>query len=483
MSPRIREQGMELEMMRKFLTRFSGSLVFLLFLKGCASPEQTDLSEIKQRGKLIAITGYDANSYFIYKGRPMGYEFELLSLLANHLGVKLEILISNDRDELFHRLERGEGDILAANLTITSEREEYSFTEHLMTTRQVLVQRKPGNWREMRLHDIEKQLIRNPIALAGKQIHVREQSSYYSRLQNLSDEIGGGIGIVAAPGDLSTEELIRRVAEGEIEFTVADENIAMINQAYYANIDIGTALSFPQRIAWVVRSGAPELLTAVNAWIHEAKKGVAYHAIHERYYSNRRGFHDRLSGDLLSRPAANLSPYDDLLKKSAALIGWDWRLLASQVYQESLFDPNATSWAGAMGLMQLLPETAISFGAVNIQDPIENVTAGTNYLRWLEEYWDLIPDSTERRKFVLASYNVGYGHVEDARRLAAKFGADQNTWEGHVAAFMLHLSNHEFYSDEVVRNGYCRGEEAVNYVDEIFERYEHYKKFVNPATT
>ena len=131
--------------------------------------------------------------------------------------------------------------------------------------------------------------------------------------------------------------------------------------------------------------------------------------------------------------------------------------------------------------MQLLPETAVSFGAVDIEDPIENIMAGTSYLRWLEEYWDLIPDATERRKFVLASYNVGYGHVEDARRLAAKYGADQNRWEGHVATFMLRLSNPAYYSDEVVRNGYCRGEEPVTYVDEIFERYDHYMKFVQPA--
>ncbi len=457
------------------------ALAFLVFLMGCGPREPNDLAEIRQRGKLVAITGYDATSYFIYKGRPMGYEFELLSLLANHLGVKLEILISGDRDELFHQLERGEGDILAANLTITTERDQYSFTEHLMTTRQVLIQQKPADWRAMKLHEIEDVLIRDPIALAGKKVHVREGSSYYSRLQNLSDEIGGEIDIVTVPGDLSTEELIRQVAEGEIEFTVADENIASINQAYYANIDIKTALSFPQRIAWVVRSGAPDLLAVVNEWIRQAKNGVVFNTIHERYYSNRRMFADRLSGDYLSGSATNLSPYDDLIKKGAVTIGWDWRLLASQVYQESLFDPNAQSWAGATGLMQLLPETAISFGAANIQDPTENVAAGTRYLRWLERYWELIPDSTERRKFVLASYNVGYGHVEDARRLAAKFGADQNTWDGHVAAFIQHLSNHEFYNDEVVKNGYCRGEEAVNYVNEILERYEHYKKFVSPA--
>ena len=464
------------------LTCAATSLFLSMPLQGCSPVKNTDLTEIRERGKLIAITGYDATSYFIYKGRPMGYEFELLSLLANHLGVKLEIIISKDRDELFRLLEDGEGDILAANLTVTGERvQEYTFTDFLMTTRQMLIQSKPDGWRQMKLHEIEEQLIRNPIHLSGKQIHVREGSAYYQRLLNLSEEIGGGIEVISAAADVSTEELIRQVAQREIPYTVADENIAMINLAYYPEIDIETALSFPQQIAWVVRDHAPDLVDAINGWIREAKKGVAYHAIYEKYYQNRRGFRERLAGDHLSAPSARLSPFDDLLKRHATVIGWDWRLLASQVYQESVFDPYATSWAGAVGLMQLLPETAISFGAVDIDDPAENVAAGTGYLKWLEEHWNLIPDSTERQKFVLASYNVGYGHVEDARRLAAKFGADQNRWEGHVATFLLKLSNHVYYTDEVVRNGYCRGEEPVNYVDEIFERYGHYKKFVQPA--
>jgi membrane-bound lytic murein transglycosylase F len=466
------------------MSRVSFAMFLVLFITSpfCSPVQPTDLSEIRARGKLIAITGYDATSYFIYKGRPMGYEFELLSLLANHLGLKLEIMISKDRDELFRLLERGEGDILAANLTVTGDRaEEYTFTDFLMTTRQVLVQKKPDGWQRMKLHEIDDALIRNPIELSGKTVHVREGSSYYDRLQNLSSEIGGGIGIIPVASDVPTEELIRQVAEGEIAYTVADENLAMINLAYYPGIDIATEISLPQQIAWVIRDRAPELLEAVNGWIREARKGVAYHAIYEKYFMSRRGFRERLSGDILTEPSAQLSPYDDLLKARAAVIGWDWRLLASQVYQESLFDPNATSWAGAVGLMQLLPETAVSFGAVDIEDPIENIMAGTSYIRWLEDYWDLIPDAAERRKFVLASYNVGYGHVEDARRLASKFGADQNRWEGHVATFMLRLSNPLYYGDEVVKNGYCRGEEPVNYVDEIFERYEHYRRFVPPA--
>ncbi|MDH4071319.1 MAG: transporter substrate-binding domain-containing protein [Ignavibacteria bacterium] len=458
--------------------------LLLLLLPGCSKDESSfDLEQIRQRGKLIALTGYDGSSYFIYKGRPMGYEFDLLSLLANHLGVKLEMVVLKDRNELFARLKQGDGDIVAASMTVTSERaEEYTFTEPLMSTYQVLVQKRPENWRSMRVHEIEQQMIRNPLDLAGKTVHVRTGSSYHSRLENLSEEIGGGINIMTVAADVSTDELIRRVANGEIELTLADENIAKINQAYYSDLDIATPVSFPQRIAWAVRENAPEFLNAINEWLREAKKGPTYHVIYRTYFENARSFRGRLALDKSIEAGGKISPYDDLIKDRASSIGWDWRLLAAQIYQESLFDPRAASWAGAVGLMQLLPETAMSFGATDLHDPAENLSAGTSYLRWLEKYWHIIPDSTERRKFVLASYNAGFGHVEDARRLALKYGADQNKWDGHVETFMVNLSDEVYYSDEVVRNGYCRGEETVSYVSEIMDRYEHYKRFIGPTT-
>jgi membrane-bound lytic murein transglycosylase F len=153
--------------------------------------------------------------------------------------------------------------------------------------------------------------------------------------------------------------------------------------------------------------------------------------------------------------------------------------LASLIYQESQFHPNKTSWAGARGLMQLMPATAEQFGVKNVSSVEQNVKAGVNYLSWLEKYWfDEIPDSTERIKFILASYNIGQGHIEDARRLAKKFGADQNIWFNNVETFLLNKSKKEFYTDDVVRNGYARGTETVKYVIEIFDRYEHYKQFI-----
>lgn len=438
-----------------------------------------DLNEIKERGRLIAITGYSATGYFIYKGQPMGYEYELLESLAKHLGLVIEIRIARDMDDIFRMLNSGEGDLIAHGLTITKERmKKVTFTKYHSLTRQVLVQRKPQNWREMKLHEIDRRLIRNPIDLIEKKIQVRRGSSYYSRLVNLSDEIGGDIEIVEVPGNIATEELISQVAHGEIEYTIADENIALINQAYYSNLDVGTAVSFPQRIAWAVRKSSPELLAAINDWITAMKDCTDYYVIYNKYFKNRRAFRERIRSDYYSLTGGGISKYDNLIRENAGVLKWDWRLLASLIYQESQFDPQTKSWAGAVGLMQLMPKTAAQFGGQNLSDPADNIKAGSNYLKWLDDYWKNIPDSTERLKFVLASYNAGQGHIADARRLTAKYERDYDVWDDNVAYYILKKANREYFNDEVVEYGYCRGEEPLNYVEEILERYEHYMKLV-----
>jgi len=159
----------------------------VVFLSGCQSrKKQGDLPGIIEKGRLVAITSYSPISYFIYHGEPMGYEYELLKMFSDHLGLKLEIKLARDLEEMIRMLEKGEGDLIAYGLTITTERrKQLSFTHPMNVTRQVLVQRKPDNWRQMKLHNIEKQLIRSPFELSGKTIHVRSGSAYLSRIKNL----------------------------------------------------------------------------------------------------------------------------------------------------------------------------------------------------------------------------------------------------------------------------------------------------------
>ncbi len=454
---------------------------FVSVLEKLTDPVPVDLDPIHERGRLIALTRYNANSYFIYRGQPMGFEYELLTRLAEHLGVRLEIRVPATWDSLFILLYRGEGDIIAANLTVTKERaKKVAFTDHLTTTRQVLVQRKPEGWRKMKLHEIEKQLIRSPIDLIGRRVHVRRNSAYYTRLVHLSEELGGDIEIVAMPEDLETEDLIRMVARGEIDYTVADENIALINQAYYADIDVQMPLGVPQRIAWAVRPNAPQLLQAINGWLRQIKSAnnPTFNLIYNKYYKNRRAFRARMRSEFFSKTGGKISPYDDLIRQYADSLGWDWRLLASQMYQESQFDPQARSWAGAVGLMQVLPRTARQYGITRLSDPQQNLAAAVRQLEWLWQYWQEIQEPEERIKFVLASYNAGHGHIRDAQRLAQKYGRDPLRWDGHVEYFILQKSKENYFTDPVVQFGYCRGEEPVNYVREILERYEHYKRFI-----
>ncbi len=449
--------------------------------KSTASKEvKFDLPQIRERGILRGITTYSATSYFIYRGRPMGYEYELLNRLADHLGLELEIVIARNLDSLFAMLRRGDGDIIAHGLTITQERKEkVAFALPHTTTQQVLVQKKPDNWRDMKLHEIENELIRNPIKLIGKEVYVRHNSAYYQRLINLSEEVGGDIIIKLAPGDMTTEDLIRMVNDGEIKYTIADQNIAAINKTYYPDLDIRTSISLPQRIAWAVRKSSPLLLEAINSWLSEVRGTTEYNVIYNKYFENKHAFKRRVKSDFFSISSGRISPYDDLIKKYADLIGWDWRLLASMIYQESQFEPDSDSWAGAKGLMQIMPATAEHFGVEEIGDPEDNIRAGTAYIKYLQNLWNEIPDSMDRIKFTLASYNVGENHVADARRLAEKYGADPDVWDGNVAEYLLKKSKEEFFNDEVVRYGYCRGREPYDYVNEILYRYNHYARALN----
>ena len=442
------------------------------------APISLDLDQIKDRGQLTAILNNSSTGYFIYRGQPMGYEYELLTRLAKALNVSLSIEVTNDIEEAFQMLNRGEGDVIAFNMTVTAPRKQrVAFTDHHNEVKQVLVQRLPEQWRGMKRHQLEENLIRNPLDLERKTVHVHKNSAYAARLANLAEEIGGEIEVVEEEAD--TETLIRRVADGEIDYTVADEDIAMVNATYHSSIDVRTPVSFPQKVAWATRKNAPELLASINDWIREMKQGSDYYVIYNKYFKSPKTMLKRVRSDYSSVAGEYISPYDELIRQAADTLGWDWRLLAAQVYQESKFDAKAKSWAGATGLMQLLPSTGEMYGVTNMLSPSQSLRAGATYLNWLDGIWaKYVPDEEERRKFVLASYNAGQGHVLDARRLARKHGKDPERWED-VAHFLLLKSQPQYYNDPVVKSGYCRGSEPVNYVREILQRYDRYRQLVN----
>lgn len=439
-----------------------------------------DLDEIKEDGKLRVLITYSSTSYFLYKGQPLGFEYELLERLAEHLGLQLELIVADDLDAQFDQLVNGNVDLLADGMTITQDRKErVNFTDYLYLVKQVLVQKKPDNWRNLSWSNLQKQLIHDPIELIGDTVTVRRSSSYYERLVNLSNEIGGEIIVdTTISGEISTDEIIKMVAEGKIKYTVADDNLAKINSSYYPILDISVQLSFSQRIAWAVNKEAPELLNAINDWIETERKQTDYYVIYNKYFKNKRRFKRRIKSDYYSINNNQISQYDDLIKKYASELGWDWRLLASQVYQESKFIPHAESWTGAKGLMQVMPATAKELGITDKSDPEQSLRGGTDYLSLLYGRFPDVPDSLNRVKLTLAAYNCGYQHVVDAQRLAEAEGLNKNVWSGNVEEMLLALSYPKNYRKDLVKYGYVRGIEPVTYVNQIFERYEHYKKFI-----
>ena len=434
-----------------------------------------DLSDIQERGVLRAATDFNSTNYFIYRGEPMGFHLELLRLFASHIGVELEISVSNTIQNNIDCIFIDDGcDLIAQSLWVSgSARTQLQFTEPHARSRMMLVQRKPEAWRQMSTAELNRLLIRDQLDLAGKTVYVPDNPVFVRRMHHLIEEIGDTIYIVET--GLDVETLIEQVVKGNIDYVVGDETLTRLNQMYYADIDVQTPLSFQQHLAWAVRPGADELTGAVNDWLNDFKKTRHFAILYNKYHNNPRSVY-RAKSDLHSLGGGNISVFDDYFKRYAEIIGWDWRLIASLSYQESRFNHSAVSWAGAFGIMQLMPGTAEFLNVDADAGVREHIAGGVRYLQWLDQRLsNEIEDEEERVNFVLASYNVGLGHVLDARRLATKYGKDPDIWKDNVDYFVLNKSNPKYYLDPVVRHGYARGNEPYRYVTEIMERYRHYR--------
>lgn len=448
-------------------------LVLFCCVFGCGNKQQNkvneserDLPQIKDSGELTVLTLYSSTSYFIYRGQEMGFQYELSEQFAKSLGVKLRVEVTNSVDELIRKLLAGKGDMIAYNLPVTKEwKDSLLYCGEDVITHQVIVQR--GRGKRKPLEDVTE--------LVGKNIYVKP-GKYADRLVNLNNELGGGIQIHLVTNDsITTEDLITQVAQDKIPYTVADNDLAKLNKTYYPNLNIGLSISFDQRSSWAVRKDSPELAAAVTQWHQENMASTAYTASMKRYFENSKKMPH---SPVLSMKEGKISLYDNLFKKYAKEIGWDWRMLASLAYTESNFDTTAVSWAGAKGLMQLMPATARAMGmpAGKEQNPEESIKAAIKYIALTDRNLSMIPDKKERLKFVLASYNAGLGHIYDAMALAEKYGKNKRIWNGNVENFILLKSNEEYFTDPVCKNGYFRGIETYNFVRDIISRYEAYKK-------
>ena len=422
-----------------------------------------DKEGIISRGSLRVAVDNNSSSFYIYRGRRMGYEYELLLDLGKELGVEIEFVVASGFDEAFGKLEDGRVDLVAMNVQQNEERESFvTFTESLGAMSTVLVGReKLTSWD----------------SLGSDTVYVRKGAVYKSQLELLKDSLHLDFSILEVQDH--EEILLDRVYEQEVRWTVAEKNVAQTNATYYDELQLGLEVSKEEPVTWAMRSSSPELLQAVNSWMVE-KKEVFIPRTYARYFLNSKNQYERTTNTYSSLGGDRISVYDEIIQENAQTLGWDWRLLAALVYKESRFDTTALSYAGAQGLLQLMPVTVERFGVTNPNDPIESLKGGVKYLQYLDKFWmERVPETNERIKFILASYTIGQGHVEDAWRLTLKYRKNTQSWQ-EVSNFLSLKSDPKYYRDAVVKSGYAKGHIAVKYVRDVLALFQSYKALVDP---
>lgn len=434
----------------------------------------TVFERLKERGVLVAVTNCSDINYNMYNAHPAGFEYELLKGFCDDNGLKLDMLLNDNLDSCFQLLDSHEVDVVATGVGLTKElKKNYFLTNPIFSQKSVLVQRMPRGWGEMSTdNEVENQLLRSPLDLAGKTVHVCRGSHAVKLLEYLSEGIGDTIYVVECD-TLNSVDLIRLVQEGRIDYTVVDEYIARMGSYGYNNLDTKLAVSVDQPIGWALRQESDSsLLTAFNNWIARAEQKHLRKVL-TRYIQNGRYISSR-------REASNsrLSDFDDDIRHTAAKIGWDWRLLAALIYQESLFKVDLESEKGAFGLMQLMPSVMKRYEIDYNSTPQQQLDAGGKLITYLDKAWSKsVADSTERVKFVLASYNAGMGHILDAQRLARKYGKAPDVWDDNVDYFVLNKS--EYVKDTCCKCGYLRGGQTYRFVADIMDRYHHYQSLMD----
>lgn len=432
------------------------------------------LDHLKDKGVLVAVTNCGPFNYKMQDSRPVGFEYELLSDLCNSLNIKLELLVNDNLDTCFQWLDSCRVDLVATEVGLTKDIKKRFLTTHpIITQKSVLVQRLPKGWSSMStVNEVESFLLRSPLDLAGKTISVPKGSHAVQTLAHLSEEIGDTIYVVEND-TLSNMELVKAVYDGIIDYTVVDEYIAKVATKGLSGMDISLAVSVEQPLGWALRQEKDSsLLMAVNTWIDEAEQKHLRRVLNKYVISTNRSD--------LTEPSEHISQYDAAIKKTAKAIGWDWRLLASVIYQESRFMPDLESSQGACGLMQLMPAVMESYGIDYDSSPEEQIEAGGKVIKHFDEALaGSVSDSIERTKFVLASYNAGLGHILDAQRLAEKYGKDPAVWDNNVDYFILNKSKSQYYNDTCCKHGPLRGTETYRFVEEVIERYNHYKALIS----
>jgi len=439
------------------LSRAAIAVAAGLFLSHCGpDPEglgDASLDDIRARGELVVLTLEGPTSYESPAGEPAGYEVELARAFAASLEVDARFETRRDIDGLLAALERGEGHIAAANLTITpARRERVTFGPAYKSVTEQVICRRGG---------------REPTSLAalpGTSIRVLAGSSYEETLEALAADHPDIEWTARTAG--SAMPLLEGVDRGNFDCTVSDSHLADFARRRHPELDVAMNLTEERPLAWAHTGTIEGLSDALSTWFADVHESGFLADLDERWFGRFGEFDYVDVARFVRRVQSRLPQYRNSFERAAAQVPFDWELLAAQAYQESHWDPDAVSATGVRGLMMLTLSTAERVGIEDRTDPQQSIEGGTAYLG---ELYERVPDSVtgeDRIWFALAAYNVGMGHMYDARRLAERLGRDKDSWDDLARTLPL-LSDPQHY--ETLRYGYARGHEPVRYVEKVRE--------------
>jgi membrane-bound lytic murein transglycosylase F len=422
-----------------------------------SSGREDALQKIRASGKITVLTRNNAHCYYVYRGEPMGFEYDLAKAFSEYLHVELEV-VTPTWEGLTRGLEEGKGDFVAASMSITKSRlKRVDFSESYLPVQQYIILNK----------DDPAEKISD---LAGRTVCVRRGTTYEELLKKLKSK---GLNIrIRLYDDMPTEELIRMVAEKEIEATVSDSHIALLNRRYYPEARIAFPIGKPSKLAWAVKKGEKRLLKQINNFFETIKEDGTFDRVYTEYFANVEKFDYVDLKRYYRRLETRLPRYRDSIQQAAKKYGFDWRLIAAMIYQESHFDPRARSFTGVRGLMQVTLDTAKEVGIERRLDPEQSILGGVRYLKKSYDKFEGVPEP-DRLLMALASYNVGYRHVQDAQKIVKQQHNDPNSWADLKDALPL-LCRRKYYKES--KFGYCRGREAVRYVNRIITYYDILKR-------
>lgn len=440
------------------LRRTLGAAAFggALLLAACSGPESSlsgdTLEDIREAGELVVVTAPGPTSYSLNEaGEPVGYEVELTRAFAEHLGVEVRFDVKTDLRGVLAAIADGQAHIAAAGITRTPIREDYyTFGPSYMTVREQVVCRRFGA------------RVREPADLKGVDLAVVGGSSYEETLRALKqDHPEITWRPVEAP---SAMPLLEQVQEERLDCTVADSNLVAHARLNYPELLSPLDLASERSLAWVVAPDTPELDAALEDWFSSIHEGELLSQLDERWYGHTRRFDYVDTARFVRRIDERLPALRRHFINAARETGIDWRWLAAQAYQESHWDPDAVSATGVRGVMMLTLPTANELGVEDRTDPAQSISGGARYLR---DLYDRLPEEVtgqDRLFKAFAAYNIGMGHLYDARRLAFRQGLDANLWPVMRQTLPM-LTEPAYY--ETVRYGYARGHEPVQYVRNI----------------